>query len=619
MSARVPAPEGAMNMKPVQRRIAALAAAILAASTVAACGKSANSSSTSTTAASSKPQYGGTLRFISAGDVDHMDPLSSYYTPTFQLEEGWTRQLVSYLPSTNLTTATTIAADVATVVPTRANGGISPNGLTYTFHIRPGVRWNTSPPRQVTSFDFLREFKAMCNPTAGVGNPLYYVPVIVGMTSYCNAYAAAVKPASATATAEANFQNNHSISGISTPNSTTITFKLTEPANDFLNILAMPFASARPVEYDKYLPDSNTFRQHTLSDGPYQISSYTALKQIVLTRNPAWEQSSDPLRHQYVNKITVTEGVSSSQTQLTEMEAGAYDLMWDTTVPTSSIQTLKAQPDSGLHIYSNTGQEAPYLVFNQQSPDANHAMGKLKVRVAMEYAINKVAIAKIYGGVQLNPVLNGAIAPGNVGYSEYNYYPTPENEGDPGKCKSLLAAAGYPHGFTIIDAYRTSGDHPAVFAEVQANLAACGITVKGSPQQDGPYYDFLEDAPNSVKASQWDISEPLWVPDWEGNNGRANVVPQYETNCTNGTTNFGCYNNPVTDADIQAALQAPTEAAAAPEWARAGQQVMKDAAIVPFTTQDVVLYAGKRVHNLIYSPLYEQYDITQLWLNPPTP
>jgi peptide/nickel transport system substrate-binding protein len=109
------------------------------------------------------------------------------------------------------------------------------------------------------------------------------------------------------------------------------------------------------------------------------------------------------------------------------------------------------------------------------------------------------------------------------------------------------------------------------------------------------------------------------VPDWEGNNGRANVVPQYETNCTNGTTNFGCYNNPVTDADIQAALQAPTEAAAAPEWARAGQQVMKDAAIVPFTTQDVVLYAGKRVHNLIYSPLYEQYDITQLWLNPPTP
>ncbi|HEY1919159.1 MAG TPA: ABC transporter substrate-binding protein [Streptosporangiaceae bacterium] len=606
-------------MKPVQRRIGALAVILLAASTVAACGKSANGSGTSTDAASSKPVDGGTLRFISAGDVDHLDPLSAYYTPSVQLEQAWTRQLVSYLPSNNLTTATTIAADVATVVPTRANGGISPNGLTYTFHIRPGVMWNTSPARQVTSYDFLREFKAMCNPTAGVGNPLYYVPVITGMSGYCHDYAADVNANTATATEEADFQNSHSISGISTPNSMTIRFSLIEPANDFLNIMAMSFASARPVEYDKYLPDSNTFRQHTISDGPYQISTYVPLKQIVMTRNPAWKQSSDPLRHQYVNKITVTEGVGSSQTQLNEMQAGAYDLMWDTTLPTSAIPQLEAQPNSGLHIYGNTGQEAPYLVFNEKSPDAGGAMGNLKVRIAMEYAINKVQIAKIFGGVKLNPVLNGAIAPGNVGYTDYDYYPTPGNEGDPAKCKSLLAAAGYPHGFTIIDAYRTSGEHPEVFQAVQADLKACGITVKGSPQQDGPYYDFLEDAPNSAKANQWDISEPIWAPDWEGNNGRANAVPMYETNCTNGTTNFGCYNNLVTDADIQEALEAPTEAAAAPAWAKAGQQVMKDAAIVPFTTQDVVLLAGKRVQNLIYNPEIEQYNITQLWLNPPTP
>jgi peptide/nickel transport system substrate-binding protein len=608
-----------MHMKPVQRRIGALAVILLAASTVAACGKSAGSSGTSTDAASSKPVYGGTLRFISAGDVDHLDPLSAYYTPSVQLEQAWTRQLVGYLPSNNLTASTTIAADAATVVPTRANGGISPDGLSYTFHIRPGVMWNTSPARQVTSYDFLREFKAMCNPTAGVGNPLYYEPVITGMTSYCNAYATDVNASTATASAEADFQNSHSISGISTPNSMTIRFSLTQPANDFLNIMAMSFASARPVEYDKYLPDSNTFRQHTISDGPYQISTYVPLKQIVMTRNPAWKQSSDPLRHQYVNKITVTEGVSSSQTQLNEMQAGAYDLMWDTTLPTSAIPQLEAQPNSGLHIYSNTGQEAPYLVFNQKSPDAGGAMGKKAVRVAMEYAINKVQIAKLFGGVRLNPVLNGAIAPGNVGYTDYDYYPTPGNQGDPAKCKSLLSAAGYPHGFTVIDAYRTSGEHPEVFQTVQADLKACGITVKGSPQQDGPYYDFLEDAPNSAKANQWDISEPIWVPDWEGNNGRANAVPMYETNCTNGTTNFGCYSDPVTDADIQAALQAPTEAAAAPEWARAGQQVMKDAAIIPFTTQDVVLLAGKRVQNLIYNPQIEQYDITQLWLNPPTP
>ncbi len=561
---------------------------------------------------------GGTLRFAASGDVDHIDTLSAYYVPSFQLEGAWTRQLVSYYASNDRAKAIQIAADAATTVPTQANGGISADGLTYTFHIRSGVMWNSSPPRQVTAQDFAREFKAMCNPTLGVGNPLYYVPVISGMSAYCAQYAKMVKP-SATAAQEAKFQNTHSISGITTPNSSTIVFHLTQRANDFLNILAMPFASARPVEYDAYLPDSPGFRQHTLSDGPYQISTYTAGKQIVLTRNPAWKQSTDPLRHQYVNKIEVTEGVSSPQTALSEVQGGSADLVWDLPVPTSSIPSLQATNNPGLHIYTDTGSSNPYLVFNLQSPDANRAMSKLKVRQAIEYAINKVALAKIYGGTKLNPILNGAIAPGNVGYTNYNYYPTPGNSGDPAKCKSLLAQAGYPHGFSIIDVYRNAGNHPAVFTTVQANLKACGITVKGVPAEQGPFYASMENADNSKKANQWDISDVGWVPDWLGNNGRSNVVPLFQTNCANPTTNYGCYSNPTTDKLIAEALKAPSMSAAAPLWAQAGQQVMKDAAIVPFMTQDVVLFAGTRLHGLIYNPLAEQYNVTQLWLSPTTP
>ena len=111
---------------------------------------------------------GGTLNMAASGDFDHVDPLSAYYTPSTQLEGAWTRQLVSYPASNNRTTATTIAADVATTVPTTSNGGITNGGLTYTFHLRSGVMWNSKPGPQVTSVDFLREFKAMCNPTVGV-------------------------------------------------------------------------------------------------------------------------------------------------------------------------------------------------------------------------------------------------------------------------------------------------------------------------------------------------------------------------------------------------------------------------------------------------------------------
>jgi peptide/nickel transport system substrate-binding protein len=596
-----------MHMTPVPKRFAALAIAALAAGTLAACGGSSGGGSSSSSS-SGKPVSGGTLNFAAAGDVDHLDTLSAYYTPTFQLELAFTRQLVSYWPSNNRARATTIAPDVASTVPTTSNGGVTNGGLTYTFHIRNGVMWNTSPARQVTSADFLREFKWMCNPSLGVGNSLYYVPVIKGMSSYCAGFAK-VKP---TASAMSAFANSHSISGIKTPNSLTISFTLTQTANDFLNALAMPFASARPAEYDSYLPDSAPFRAHTLSDGPYAITTYTANKKIVLSRNPAWKQSTDPLRHQYVSQMVVTEGISSNQTMLANVQAGTDDLMWDLPVPTPSIPQLEASKNPGLHIYTDTGQSNPTLSFDLQSPTANHALSKLKVRQAIEYAINKVAIAKIYGGTKLNPVLNGTIAPGNVGYANYNYYPTPNNSGDPAKCKSMLAQAGYPHGFTLIDAYRNVGNHPAVFTSIQSDLKACGITSKGMPLEQGPYYAFLEDPTNH---SKWDITEAGWVPDWIGNNGRANVVPLYQTNCTNPTTNYGCYSSKTTDNYIKQALAAPSESAAGPLWTKAGEQVMKDAVIVPLTTQDVVLFAGSKVHNLIYDPLAAQWNPTQLWLS----
>ena len=90
-----------------------------------------------------------------------------------------------------------------------------------------------------------------------------------------------------------------------------LVISLLSPTPDFLSILTMGFGSARPVEYMSYVPDSAIFRAHTLSDGPYEITSYTAGKSITLDRNPAWSAASDPLRHAYVNKIDITEGLTA--------------------------------------------------------------------------------------------------------------------------------------------------------------------------------------------------------------------------------------------------------------------------------------------------------------------
>jgi peptide/nickel transport system substrate-binding protein len=617
-------------MTSVTRRWAALAAAVLAAAGLAACGGSGSSGSS---AASGTPVYGGTLRIEANGGPDHIDSVQAYIVADYILMRAYTRQLVSYR-DVNVTAtsgptwqrAITVVPDAATEVPTKANGGISANGLVYTFHIKPGVMWDTKPPRQVTADDFIRQFKAFCNPVQPVGNLLYFEATIAGFTSYCNAETAyfsgkgAPKP---TAASIAAFQHSHAISGMSALSPTTLRIRLTQPASDFLNIMAMPFASARPAEYDSYVPDSARFRQHTISDGPYQITQYVPGKTIVMSRNPAWKQSTDTIRHQYVSKIVVTMGTSSAQTMLANMQANTADLDLDVPLSATSIPGLLASHDKRLRIWpgSNTYD---YTAFNFRSPDANHAMSKLLVRQAIEYGINKADIQKVLGGPKLSKIINTAIPPGNSGYQPYNLYPTPGNAGNPATCRSLLAQAGYPHGLTLVDLYSNDTQTTAVFQSIQGSLAKCGITLKGKPETGSTFFVDYGNAPQNNKPGAWDLAQPSWFPDWYGNDGRTTLQPLFQTNCVVNTVNGGCFSSKAVDSLIAQALRAPTAAAAAPLWHQVDVDVMKQAAIVPVIDAYTPQYASSRVKSAglptanfdinITGP-----DITNIWLNPPHP
>src|SRR5262245_43034445 len=232
-------------------RIAALATAGLAVAGLAAC-SSANNNNHS---GGSQPVKGGTLKLVAAGGPTYLDTVPAYYTANYVLERTFARQLLAYptVPDPTISGPgwnkdTIPVPDVATEYPTTANGGLSKDGLTYTFHIKQGVDWGTSPPRQVVAADFVREFKAFCNTVAPVGNLPYYSKTIKGLTQYCDAETKAfAKIKHPTAAQFANFQNTHDISGITTPDSSTIQFQLIKPAGDFPFMLAMPFASARPV------------------------------------------------------------------------------------------------------------------------------------------------------------------------------------------------------------------------------------------------------------------------------------------------------------------------------------------------------------------------------------
>src|SRR3954451_7945624 len=177
------------------------------------------------------PAKGGTLKLLGTSDIFNLDTVSAYYTVSSLLERTFTRQLVSYPNAPTFPASIKIVPDIATAVPTKGNG-ISADGKTYTFTLRKGVMWNSSPPRQVTAGDFVRQFKLLCNPASPIGAPGYYTSTIVGMAKYC-ASIGKVKP---TASAISGYANAHPLAGVVAKDDLTLVFKLTSPAPDFLNI-----------------------------------------------------------------------------------------------------------------------------------------------------------------------------------------------------------------------------------------------------------------------------------------------------------------------------------------------------------------------------------------------
>jgi peptide/nickel transport system substrate-binding protein len=615
-------------MTPMPKRLAVLAVAALAASGLAACGKS---STTSPNAAGGGPPTTptGTLHVVANAGMDHEDTVPAYYTADYMIERAYARQLLNYptVPTTTTTDAawvkaTTPVPDAATAVPTKANGGISADGLTYTFHLKPGVDWNTSPARQVTATDFVREFKAFCNPVSPVGNGPYFTSTIKGLTQYCAAEAAYFLDKKAhppTAANIAGFQNSHTIAGLSAPDPTTLQFTLLQPASDFPFMMAMPFASARPVEYDAYIPNSLQLNQHIVSDGPYAITALTPGKSMTLSPNPAWKQSTDNLRHQYLKSIVVTMGVPSAATQLAEMQAGTEDLPMDTSLNPPSIPQLQASKVKTFKIYpwSNT---FPYMVFNLRSPDGGSAAGKLLVRQAIEYGINKVAVQKVYGGPAVAQIINTAVPPGSAGYQPYNLYPDNNGQGNTAMCKQDLTKAGYPHGVTLTYLYPNDSVNTQAFAAIQASLKPCGVNLTGKPEITSSFFVDLGDAPVNNKANQWDMAQPGWIADWFGsNNGRTTLQPLYQNNCVLNTTNYGCFNNPAVDALIKQAETNQDPSTSPPLWHQVDMDVMKAAVVVPLISQQFPLFASTRVHeagapSALFSPTIGDPDITNVWV-----
>jgi peptide/nickel transport system substrate-binding protein len=570
-------------------------------------GGSAGNGSSTTTAGT--PVRGGTLNMLGSGDIDYMDPNISYYSIGYLALRLWSRQLFTYPAQPGSTT--TAVPDLATEMPTVSNGGISKDGKTYTIKIRQGAKWDTQPARQITAADLVRGVKRTCNPVQPFGGIPDFATLIQGYQQFCSGFAkAGTSPAAIT-----KYVDNTDLPGVVAKNERTVVFHLTQPATYFVDMPTLPAFSPAPEEVMKYVPASQQLGQHQVSDGPYQVDAWNPTKQSTSSRNPAWDAATDPVRKAYVDKVVIDETVSqeSTQQQLQTGTAGA-DMEFNNFPPPSQLPGLIAAKDPQLNL-GDTSSSNPYIVFNTVSPNNGGALGKVAVRQALEYALNRAHIIQVLGGPKVNPPLTHVLPSNVAGSQSIDLYPH-----DAAKAKQLLQQAGVS-GMTLKFLYRpdSEGSRKA-FQAAQQDLSQVGINVKGVPAPSADFYTKYLQVPSAARSGVWDLALAGWGADWYGNAALSFFAPLFsgQPSFPPVGSNYGFYDSARTTSLIDQGKAAPTESQSSSLWQQADEQVMKDAAFFPITQPVQANYRAAQVHNAVYVEAMQNFDPTNVWLSADT-
>src|SRR5215218_4083322 len=175
---------------------------------------------------------GGTLRVYSQSDVEALDPGMAYAAFDFALLRGLVRELYSF--DSRIEGERSLRP-----VPDLADGPyrLSPDGRTYTFRIRRGVRYAPPANREVRAEDFVYAVERQLDPAHPSPNP----------------YSRLIRGAGAFAAGKAR-----TISGMQATGPHTLRITLDRPASDFPSILTLPFFSPVPKEYAPSTPWAGT-------------------------------------------------------------------------------------------------------------------------------------------------------------------------------------------------------------------------------------------------------------------------------------------------------------------------------------------------------------------------
>ncbi len=579
------------------RGIALAAAGAVAALVLAACGGGSsggnnnnsnaafNAATTGVVNASS--HKGGTLSFDNSSTVESTDPGNIYYAYEWNFSQLYATTLMTYKACPGAC-GLQLAPALAT-----SPGVVSDNGLTWTYHIKPNVKFEdgTTITSQDVKYAVERTFDRGKFPLG----PAYYTFLLAPQKpAYPGPYTDRAK-------------NLMGLKAVTTPDPTTIQFHLAKPFADFNYVVAIPQSAPVP-------PDKDTganYQLHPVSSGPYMFQSYQINKQLTLVPNPHWDPATNPQVKQLASKITMTMNVNANDIDNRLMagdvsvDAAGTGVQAPARAKILSTPSLKAQADNPV---------IPRLWFASISTQVP-PLTNVHCRMAVEYAASKVDYQTAYGGpVAGGPIASTAAPPVLIGAKHFDLYEaTTKPNGDLTKAKQELAACGQPNGFTTGISYRSDRPKEVSAAQaLQASLARVGIktTLHGYPT--ATYTANFAGVPKYAHAHDLGIIIYGWAPDWPDGYGQFYYIVDGAAISPAGNTNLSELNDPVVNNLLTKFGNTTDNAARNALTSQIDMQVMKDAAILPGVYGKSLLYRPANMTNVFVQQTYGMYDYATL-------
>jgi YVTN family beta-propeller protein len=480
-----------------------------------------------------------------------------------------------------------VVPDLAVAVPTVSDGA-----RTYTFQLRSGIHYSTGA--LVQPADIRRGIERALIDSHGSPPETYLGGGVGGNKCISSAR-----------------HCDLSRGIVTSAGSSTITFHLARPDPDFLYKLALPpfdaVPASTPLKAGLPLP----------ATGPYEIVGYQAKPGVVrLARNPhfhVWSAAAQPAG--YPDRIVERYGFTGASA-VRAVEQGKADITadgLDQTWPPAVTKSLETRHSSQL--YASPLLLTLGLWLNTKMAPFND----VRVRQALNYAVNRNQLVAINGGSISSQVLCQFLPPNTDGYSRYCPFTAhPDATGtyhgpDLAKARQLVAASGTKGQSVTIWFYDIPIGHRngGYFVSVLRSLG---------------YKARLKTIPH--KGPTWRPNRQAGVQGWGGDYPSANDVFSTAFTCSSfthvpaGNLNEAEFCNPSIDREIAhaRALQTSNPSAAAALWHSIDHQVTNDAPWVPMKTFLSTDFLSRRTGNYKYCWLAGEIGFTgacldQLWVH----